>query len=83
MTKEDLKKYIEEHWDVDQHEVDKALQGINNDRCPLYMANPYLEKRINELVGDFLCDNLLEDVWFNEQYDDIEELFWDLDFLNK
>ena len=83
MTKKDLIKYIEEHWDIDDCEVSKAITNMDMIRCPLSMASPFLDGYIAELVGEFLSDNSLADDWFDNLYGSYEELFWELEFLDK
>ena len=80
ITKKDLVNHIEKNWNLPSYEIDKALRNMDRMRCPLYQANSIVEEKLNELIDDFLCDNGLENDWFANNYDSVEELFWEIDF---
>ena len=70
MTKKDLIKYIEEHWDIDDCEVSKAITNMDMIRCPLSMASPFLDgyiARSRNMITNFgkITDAIADKVLVN------------------
>lgn len=79
MTKKDFIKYCNDNWDVEWYEMAKALDVMDKCRCPLYMANESIVSRIRDLAECFIDENDLNEDWFDNKFDDEEEVFWKLD----
>ncbi len=83
MKKEDFIKYCNENWDVPAYKVDEALDVMDKLRCPLRMVDEVIVGHIRDLADDFELDNDLSDDWFAENFDDEEEVFWELDIFHE
>lgn len=77
--KEAFIKYCNENWDLEQFESDRALANMNKYRCPLYIANMIVADHIQDLAKDFIMENDLEEDWLYLNFNDVDEVFWQLD----
>ena len=84
MAKSYKKQFIEycnENWDLEWYETAKALDIMDKMRCPLHIANDVVSDYIRDLADDFICENELDEDWFDNTFDDAESVFWELDIF--
>lgn len=77
--KEAFIKYCNENWDLESFETDRALAYMERYRCPLYMANMIVADHIQDLAEDFILENDLEEDWLYNNFNDVEEVFWQIE----
>jgi hypothetical protein len=78
--KKEFIKYVNENWDIEWYHMSNALGAMDECRCPLSMTGEdCIIDRIRELADDFIMDNDLDEDWFDENFEDEEEVFWKLD----
>ena len=85
MAKSKKKQFIDycnENWDLPSYETEKALDLMDKMRCPLSMANDAVSNHIRDLADDFEEENDLDDEWFDETFDDEEDVFMKLDIFD-
>ena len=70
--------YCKQNFNVPQYEIDKALDLMERDRCPLRMASDAIINAIRNLADDFIADNGLADDWFYKTFptEEEEEVFF-------
>lgn len=83
MGKREFIKYCNENLDLRSSEIDEALYYMDACRCPLRMAGGNIADRIRDLADDFEIENNLSDDWFDETFDDEDDVFWELDIFGK
>jgi len=70
-------KYCNENWSLPYYEVEKALDSIGKH----FGLTDAVAGHIRDLADDFECDNDLDDDWFYENFDDEEDVFWELNIF--
>lgn len=84
MDYKEIVRYVANKLKGEDYEIDKALDVIDNYRCPITQASDEITNLIEEAISDYCWDNNynLDDFYENmeESYDD---LFYDaLSFIN-
>jgi hypothetical protein len=85
MAKSRKKQFIEycnENWDLEWYESAKALDVMDKMRCPLSMANEVVSNHIRDLADDFELENDLDDDWYDNTFDNDEDVFMQLDIFD-
>lgn len=73
--KQKLIDYCNEHWSLEQNEID----FLELWRCPLSMVDCPAHTHLKELIEDFLFENDLDEDWFYDNFTDIDDVFYELE----
>jgi hypothetical protein len=80
--KEKFIQYCNDNWDIVWYKMCEASGAIDEWRCPLSMVGGFADEiidRIAELAEEFIEENDLDPDWFENNFDNEEEVFWGLD----
>lgn len=70
--------YCKQNFNVPQYEIDKALDLMGRDRCPLRMASDDIVGAIHNLADEFIADKGLVDDWFFDNFSTEDEVFFSI-----
>ena len=73
---DDLLIYINVNRNFSNNDIKLALKYMEEERCPLYMADDIISSDLNELCLNFANDNNLSPNALKIYTDDIDDLFY-------